>query len=322
MESVKPTVSVIMATYNGEKYLREQLDSILQQTYPVSEIIIQDDCSTDATMDIVSEYANRTPIFRCFSNERNIGYNANFKKAAMHATSDFIAISDQDDVWFPQKIEKLVEAIGNHDLCFSAHVRGVDQVNVNKVVYKYKFVSNLFTPVVGHSMLLRRDFIQHETYWEGSYFYDWNLLLNAHLHNGVVRVDDILNWHRMHSCSITHNNHTNLRDGKGKFAALLPYIKGYREFRKIQQKQPFQRIYRYLYDETKAEKFGLEHRICGLLLASGIGSFIKLCYTCMIHRDDIYPTQQTKGIKGMIRGFFFPAIFAYHTDLFDDKIFK
>ena len=59
----KKTVSVVMCTYNGEKYLREQMDSILAQTYPIHEIIVCDDCSTDGTMNILQEYATKFPIF-------------------------------------------------------------------------------------------------------------------------------------------------------------------------------------------------------------------------------------------------------------------
>ena len=68
MEEVK-RVSVVMCTYNGERYLREQLDSIVQQTYPIYEMIVQDDCSTDETMVIVCDYARRYPFIKVFQNE-------------------------------------------------------------------------------------------------------------------------------------------------------------------------------------------------------------------------------------------------------------
>ena len=60
----KKTVSVVMCTYNGEKYLREQMDSILAQTYPIHEIIVCDDCSTDGTMNILQEYATKFPFIK------------------------------------------------------------------------------------------------------------------------------------------------------------------------------------------------------------------------------------------------------------------
>lgn len=98
-----PTVAVVMCTYNGEKYLRQQLDSILAQTYPIQELIVQDDCSTDTTLAILQEYEAKVPFMQVIENTHNLGFNLNFKTACMRATTDLIAISDQDDVWMPEK---------------------------------------------------------------------------------------------------------------------------------------------------------------------------------------------------------------------------
>lgn len=68
------TVSIVMCTYNGEQFLREQLDSILAQTYPIHELIIQDDCSTDHTADIVREYARQYPFIRFYANLKSATY--------------------------------------------------------------------------------------------------------------------------------------------------------------------------------------------------------------------------------------------------------
>ena len=93
------TVSVVMCTYNGEKYIREQIDSILQQTYSVDEIIIQDDCSTDGTCEVLYEYQQRYAQKQVIRNKRNIGFNPNFFSAIARAKGDYIAIADQDDIW-------------------------------------------------------------------------------------------------------------------------------------------------------------------------------------------------------------------------------
>lgn len=107
----KKTVSVVMCTYNGEKYLREQMDSILAQTYPIHEIIVCDDCSTDGTMNILQEYATKFPFIKVHRNTRNKGCNQNFHDIFYQVSKkvDYIAISDQDDIWFPEKIGKLVQ---------------------------------------------------------------------------------------------------------------------------------------------------------------------------------------------------------------------
>lgn len=138
------TVDVVMCTYNGERYLREQLDSIIGQTYPIHRLIVQDDRSTDGTVAIVREYAARYPFISLYVNGRNLGYNLNFKSAVMRATADFVAISDQDDVWFADKIARQVEAIGGHNICFSAHVRGSRLEGARRVEPQHSLKALLF----------------------------------------------------------------------------------------------------------------------------------------------------------------------------------
>ena len=147
------TVSVVMATYNGEKYIREQLDSIINQTYPIHEIIIQDDCSTDGTVAIIEEYVTRHANIKLFVNEQNLGFNENFKTAVMRATGEYIAISDQDDVWFPEKIEFQVKTIGNHSLCGSYLVAGASLETASVWEYQCSFERTLFDNMIGHTFL-------------------------------------------------------------------------------------------------------------------------------------------------------------------------
>src|ERR1700748_3070750 len=97
--SKQPLVSVAMCTYNGEKYIRQQLDSILNQTWRNLEIVIVDDGSSDDTFAIISEYAEKDSRIKCFKNEVNLGFNKNFEHAVELTTGDYIAISDQDDIW-------------------------------------------------------------------------------------------------------------------------------------------------------------------------------------------------------------------------------
>lgn len=133
----RPSVAVVMCTYNGEKFLREQLDSIINQTYPISEIIIQDDRSTDGTVALLREYEERHPNIHVFVNEQNLGFNLNFKTACMRATTDLIAISDQDDVWFKDKIERQVAAMGENNICCSTYLRGRSMETSHKVGMQY-----------------------------------------------------------------------------------------------------------------------------------------------------------------------------------------
>jgi glycosyltransferase involved in cell wall biosynthesis len=102
-----PSISVIMATYNGSNYLNEQIDSILAQTLQPVEIIVCDDNSSDNTIEILRSYADKK-LLRYYINEKRLGVIQNFKKAASLATnSHFFALADQDDLWAPDKLMKL-----------------------------------------------------------------------------------------------------------------------------------------------------------------------------------------------------------------------
>lgn len=103
----KTRFSVAMCTYNGAKYLKEQLDSIASQTRMPDELVICDDGSKDDTIKIINNFAASSSFsVRLFINEMNIGTIKNFEKAISRCSGDIIALSDQDDVWHPQKLEK------------------------------------------------------------------------------------------------------------------------------------------------------------------------------------------------------------------------
>ena len=103
---MKEKIDILMATYNGEKYVKEQIDSILNQTYKNIKLIISDDCSTDHTRQILEEYEKKDQRVKVFYQEKNLGYVKNFEFLLQQVTSEIYMLSDQDDVWLPQKIEK------------------------------------------------------------------------------------------------------------------------------------------------------------------------------------------------------------------------
>ncbi|MEO6524910.1 MAG: glycosyltransferase family 2 protein [Mucilaginibacter sp.] len=107
----KYKVSVAMATYNGGMYLKQQLDSILNQTYIVDEIIISDDHSTDNTLSILNEYQEKG-LIKYMINGSEGGVIANFKNAVKHCKpTNYIALADQDDIWLPQKIKVNIDEL-------------------------------------------------------------------------------------------------------------------------------------------------------------------------------------------------------------------
>ena len=97
-------IDILLATYNGEKFLKEQLDSILNQTYENIRIVISDDASTDGTRGILKEYENNKKI-EIYYQDENLGSTANFEFLLSKVTSKYYMFSDQDDVWFNDKVE-------------------------------------------------------------------------------------------------------------------------------------------------------------------------------------------------------------------------
>lgn len=101
------SVSVAMASYNGEAYIREQIDSIIVQLRDKDEIVVSDDGSTDGTLQILEEYCQKDSRIRVLHNV-NHGIAHNFNNAVMACKGVYIFLSDQDDVWLPQKVESVL----------------------------------------------------------------------------------------------------------------------------------------------------------------------------------------------------------------------
>jgi glycosyltransferase involved in cell wall biosynthesis len=116
------TISIAMATFNGERFIREQLASIASQTILPIELVISDDGSTDRTIEIAREFATTAPFLtRIHQNEQRLGYKANFLKCASLCTGDLIAFADQDDIWFPYKLERQSLFFSDPDMMMVHH---------------------------------------------------------------------------------------------------------------------------------------------------------------------------------------------------------
>jgi hypothetical protein len=122
-------VSVVLCTYNGDRFVREQLATIVDQTEPPLEIIVSDDGSTDQTMSIVEDVAARSSVpIKLYRNVDNLGFSENFLAACDNASGDYIAFSDQDDRWRPDKLEVGRAALRDHRASLCVHaVQHIDQ---------------------------------------------------------------------------------------------------------------------------------------------------------------------------------------------------
>lgn len=108
-------ISVAMATYNGERFLQEQLDSLAAQTHLPCELVVGDDGSTDGTLGILERFAETAPFpVRIWRNPVNLGFGGNFLLTASRCVGEWIAFCDQDDVWLPEKLSTCVHVLRRH----------------------------------------------------------------------------------------------------------------------------------------------------------------------------------------------------------------
>lgn len=102
-------ISIALCTYNGAKYLPDQLESYINQTHLPDELVVCDDCSSDQTQEIIRKFAQKAPFpVHLNINEKNLRSTKNFERAISLCTGDLIFLSDQDDYWMPEKVEKIV----------------------------------------------------------------------------------------------------------------------------------------------------------------------------------------------------------------------
>ena len=136
-------ISVVMASFNGIKYIREQLDSIREQTLKPDEVIIRDDKSTDGTFEFCTEYISRNNLtgWRVSQNDSNLGVRKNFRLALSMCTGEYIFTCDQDDIWMNEKIQCMVSVMDSHPeikLLASNYIPVVNGERINAKVKNIK----------------------------------------------------------------------------------------------------------------------------------------------------------------------------------------
>lgn len=137
-------VDILLATYNGEKYLVEQIESILNQTYKEFRLLISDDCSTDKTREILGKYAEKDKRIMVFLQENNLGVVGNFEFLLKKVENPYFMFSDQDDIWNVKKIEKSIQKIeeGQADLVYT-DLAVVDS-DLNTIYPSYWKLKNIY----------------------------------------------------------------------------------------------------------------------------------------------------------------------------------
>jgi glycosyltransferase involved in cell wall biosynthesis len=230
MKPKTPLVSIPIITYNGERFLRQQLDSIFSQTYPSIEVIAVDDCSNDGTPAVLESY-RQSHNLKIVVNKQNLGYLRNFEKAVSLCSGEFIAPSDQDDIWLPEKVERQVNDIGKSSLVFSDAFL-IDNDGSVFAVSAMAFSGlapasgNLFSRllyssfVIGCGSLFRRELVKNALpIPQGELFHDWWFSLVASLTKGITYIPERLFYYRQHP-----GNTIGLRKEASTFGKLFGFI--------------------------------------------------------------------------------------------------
>ncbi|MEH6307015.1 glycosyltransferase family 2 protein [Olivibacter sp. CPCC 100613] len=237
-----PLISIALCTYNGEEFLEKQINSICCQSYSNLEIIIVDDNSSDGTWDILQTMSNNRSNIKIHKNNSNIGFIKNFEKALRLCTGDYIAMSDQDDIWNPNKIEVLMEQIKMHMLVYhdSSFINEEDKLISEKTeseIYdKFNDQSNLFflkhNSIPGHSSMFRKELLTYALPFHHNFYHDWWLAFVAQSIGSIGFVPQVLAKHRQHAHNVTDPLTLRAQQKKSKksFEFNLEWVKHLAEF--------------------------------------------------------------------------------------------
>lgn len=222
-------ISVAMATYNGEKYIEEQLVSILNQTVPVDEVVICDDCSVDQTANCIKEFIKKNKLdhsWKFVENEHNLGYAANFIKALRMTEGDLIFFSDQDDIWIPDRIQNMKKVMCEHAeiMLLGSEFEPFSSTEDAPHVHKWELRSfrgdgslekihfdsaSIFIGCQGCTMCMRKDLLSKtDAYWYPNWAHDEYLWKLALCMDALYFYHSVTLRRRLHSNNVTlHTEH-------------------------------------------------------------------------------------------------------------------
>jgi len=203
-------IDIVMATYNGEKYIKEQIDSIRNQTYTNWNLIIRDDGSKDNTISIIKAYQIEDKRIKLIEDDLgNLGFNKNFEYLLTLSTEEFIMISDQDDIWIPEKIEishKEIKEMSSEEpslVFFNAQMFNEKNGDIGLHIDKFKS-KNSFDILIGENFCQGATLIMNKKLkkkiipFDENYIYDYSILLNAELYGNWKYIDRPIMKYRIH----------------------------------------------------------------------------------------------------------------------------
>jgi glycosyltransferase involved in cell wall biosynthesis len=223
-----PLVSVVLASYNGARFIAEQLDSILGQTYPHIEIIIVDDASADETLAIVQAYCLKYESVKLYPGESNIGYLKNFERGILLSTGDYIAFCDQDDIWLPEKIEVLMQERADHSLIYcNSELIDAAGKRLGIRLTDLKNLKNFDSPLnyvvggtaSGHAMLVKREVVLQSLPWPYMVTHDYWVGFVSTFTSTMKFVDRVLVLYRQHDENVIGIKGGGMKSTPKKFVA-------------------------------------------------------------------------------------------------------
>lgn len=276
-ELKKDSVGVVLAFFNGRKFLDEQLKSIANQTFPLQELVIVEDACEESCHDLVEPYRGFFQKVQILRNERNLGYNESFSIGIKACSCDLVAISDQDDVWALDKVEHLVKDLQDADLIFGQsrlinsegkelgknleYKHGIDpsidtkQLNKN-IRYNWRhFLSRNF--VSGHACLIRRDFwlaaMPYPQELRDFMLYDqWIALMATFLGKGIIYCPEAITYHRIHEKNSVNGKEKQRKDPyiphEERWVRSLSYLKSNYSHKTDDKK--FRALNKFIFGET------------------------------------------------------------------------
>lgn len=226
-------ISVALAAYNGEKYIGEQIESILPQLGEDGEIVVSDDFplgKTRAVVEFYSAYDSRVKYIEGTGE----GVCRNFENALHHCSGDIIFLCDQDDVWMPEKVERVVSAFENgadvvlHDAFMTDGELNVTdesffKLNGSKKGLLKNFIKNSY---MGCCMAFRREFeSEFLPFPDGLAMHDWWIGLNAEANGKVEFINEPLIKHRCHGGNVTGGKTTAMQKIKWRVQMAKDILK-------------------------------------------------------------------------------------------------
>jgi glycosyltransferase involved in cell wall biosynthesis len=201
--------SVVLATYQGERFIDEQLDSIVSQLSPNDEIILSDDASSDGTLHAVRQRGDSR--IRILANRERVGYVRNFQRAISQVRGKYVFFSDQDDVWLPGKVDTICSALRRKPFVASDAI--VVNENLEELHQSYFALRGarsfswpaifLRPPIVGATMSCRKDYLQSLLPFPSGIPHDFWLTLNAAWDESLEIIHTPLILYRRHAAAFS-----------------------------------------------------------------------------------------------------------------------